>query len=47
MMYAESVSMMTKLANKVLRESDAYAAFGIGLAIGYLSGLTICVALLH
>ena len=46
-MYAESVSTMTKLANKVFQEADVYAAFGVGLAIGYLAGLTICVALLH
>lgn len=46
-MYVESVNMTEKFVDKVVQESDVYAAFGVGLAIGYLAGLTICVALLH
>lgn len=46
-MYVESAIMLDKLANKIYNESDLFAAFGIGLATGYLIGLTICVAILN
>lgn len=46
-MYVESVSMTAKLANKITKECDLVLGMGAGLAIGYLMGLTMCIAYLH
>lgn len=47
MMYVVSANMIEKLANRVYQEADLVAAAGIGLTIGYLISLTICIAHLN
>lgn len=39
--------MVDVAIKKFLDNSDLFCAFGIGLAIGCLTGLTICIALIH
>lgn len=46
-MFVTSIKMLEKLANKTYREADLFAAAGVGLTIGYLFNLTICIAYLN
>lgn len=44
MMCAESVNMIENITKKIYANSECFAAFGIGLTIGYLTSLAICIA---
>ena len=41
------VHAMDKISETVYTNSDVYCASGVGLVIGTLLGLTICIALFH
>lgn len=41
------VQPMDQITETVYTHSDVYCASGVGLVIGTLFGLTLCIALLH